>query len=424
MRKQSHRVAKAVFLAFLFASTLIITRSDAQTFNVLHAFHSGEGAAGPSGQLVVDSEGDLYGIAGGSCSSGECSTAYMMSKSGKLIKVVSFPPAAQAPGGGLLRTTAGSFYGVTLDGGPQTKECGISIGCGTVYEIDKNGRAGRILHTFTGGSDGSTPESLLIEDSENNLYGTTLWGGTAFGVVFKMDQAGNEAVLYTFTGQADGGNPYAGVIQDSASNLYGTTGYGGNTYCGPVEGQGCGTVYKLDPTGKETVLYSFKWGSDGAFPSSGLIQDSAGNLYGETGLGGNEQVYDCDGYEGCGVVYEISADGIFNVLYAFNNSDGFEPSGGLLRDASGTLYGTTFFGGQNGSNCNGGTCGLVFKLDSAGNETVLHTFTGSSDGAFPEGGLVMDSSGNLYGTAEQGGDLNCLPNGQIKGCGVVFEITP
>jgi uncharacterized repeat protein (TIGR03803 family) len=184
-------------------------------------------------------------------------------------------------------------------------------------------------------------------------------------------------------------------------------------------------VYKLNPNGQETVLYAFGWGTDGAFPSSGVIQDSAGNLYGEASLGGNEQIYDCDGYEGCGVIYELlpNANGSWaeTVLYAFNETDGEEPAGGLVRDATGNFYGTTFFGGEQGSNCNG-TCGIVFKLDPAGNETVLHTFTGGSDGAFPAGGLVMDGAGNLYGTTEQGGDFNCAFN-QIKGCGVVFKIS-
>jgi uncharacterized repeat protein (TIGR03803 family) len=122
-------------------------------------------------------------------------------------------------------------------------------------------------------------------------------------------------------------------------------------------------------------------------------------------------------------VYELSPDGTYTVLYAFNETDGFEPSGGLVRDAHGNLYGTTFEGGEKGSNCNGVSCGVVFKLDTTGKETVLHAFTGGTDGAFPGGGLVMDGAGNLYGTTEQGGDFNCAFNA-IKGCGVVFKITP
>jgi uncharacterized repeat protein (TIGR03803 family) len=242
-------------------------------------------------------------------------------------------------------------------------------------------------------------------------------------MVFKVSQTGKEKVLYTFTGGADGGDPYVGVIRDSAGNLYGTTGYGGDTGCGTQHGQGCGTVYKVDSSGTETVLYDFKWGSTGAFPSSGLIRDAAGNLYGEAKLGGNEQIYDCDGYWGCGVVYRLSPDGTYTVLYAFNYTDGFEPFGGLVRDAAGNLYGVTADGGEKGSNCNGGDCGLVFKLDTTGKETVLHAFTGGTDGAWPDGGLAIDAAGNLYGTTQDGGDFNCVYNG-VKGCGVVFKITP
>jgi uncharacterized repeat protein (TIGR03803 family) len=410
-------------------SVVMPNRVGAQTFTVLHTFHSGDGPQVPSGQLTLDTEGNLYGVAGGgtgTCGAEQCGTVFRMNKSGTLTGVYSFPgadgqgPKGEAPIAGLLRDSAGSLFGVTLYGGSTLGQNGAcSIGCGVVFKLDKTGK--ETFHKFIGipQSGGYNPEALLIEDPAGNIYGTTLWGGIACGVVFKMNQSGQETVLYTFQCGADGWDPYVGVIRDSAGNLYGTTGYGSTLGC--FQTHGCGVVYKVDPSGAETVLYDFEWGTTGAFPSSALIQDSAGNLYGETSKGGNEQVYGCDGYEGCGVVYELSPDGNYTVLYAFNETDGFEPGGGLVRDAAGNLYGTTYFGGTY-RNCNGDDCGVVFKLDTAGNETVLHSFTGGSDGALPAWGLVMDASGNLYGTTQSGGDEQCQPT--YGGCGVVFKITP
>jgi uncharacterized repeat protein (TIGR03803 family) len=426
----------AKLLSRIFVTILLVSAFlPAQTFSVLHAFHTSDGLYAAGGQLVLDAEGNIYGIAGGGkgiCfTNSPCGAVFKMNKSGKLLGFHSFDgPDGNGPAGGLLRDAGGNGFGVTEEGGVDTKACSDNVSriCGVVYKVSPTGKE-TVLHKFTNTPDGWSPESLLVEDSAGNLYGTTLWGGAnvAYGIVFKLDQAGNETILYNFTGQADGGNPYAGVILDSSGNLYGTTGYGGNTGCGSQPGQGCGAVYKLSPSGQETVLYAFGWGTDGAFPSSGLIQDSAGNLYGEAGKGGNEQVYDCDGYEGCGVVYELSPNGkggwSDTVLYAFNYTDGFEPGGGLVRDAAGNLYGVTIEGGENGFNCNSTTCGIVFKLDTSGNETVLHEFTGGTDGAWPDGGLAIDAAGSLYGTTQDGGDLNCKYNG-VAGCGVVFKITP
>jgi uncharacterized repeat protein (TIGR03803 family) len=246
--------------------------------------------------------------------------------------------------------------------------------------------------------------------------------------VFKIVQTGKEKILHNFGEQGDGGFPGAGVIGDSAGNLYGTTSRGGDTNC--FHPQGCGNVYKLDSSGKETVLYDFTGGTDGWIPSSSVIQDAAGNLYGTTAYGGSSQDYWCAD-EGCGVVFELSPSNggwTETTLYSFcsqsNCTDGDTPLGGLVRDAAGNLYGVTGEGGEKGSNCNGGTCGVVFKLDTAGKETVLHTFTGGADGAFPQWGLVKDASGNLYGVTQEGGDFKCGADLPVKGCGVVFKITP
>jgi uncharacterized repeat protein (TIGR03803 family) len=173
--------------------------------------------------------------------------------------------------------------------------------------------------------------------------------------------APTETVLHSFTG-SDGAFPLAGLIADSAGNLYGTTVSGGTGGCS--QGAGCGVVFKVSPSGTETVLYSFTGGSDGAFPEAGLIADRAGNLYGTTNRGGGS---------GGGVVFKLSSSGTETVLYSFTGgSDGRNPQAGLIADSAGNLYGTTEGGGSGN--------GVVFKLSLGGTETVLHSFTGS-DGA-------------------------------------------
>jgi len=205
-------------------------------------------------------------------------------------------------------------------------------------------------------------------------------------------------------------------MQDTAGNLYGTTFYGGiNTSANG--GLGGGTVFKLDSARQETVLYNFcsvADCADGSIPDGVLIEDAAANLYGTTDVGGAA---------GAGTVFKLDGAGE-TVLYSFCSvsgcADGLDPlSGPLARDAAGNLYGTTIFGGVS-SACNG-SCGVVFKLGPSGRETVLHNFTGGADGGLPWAGLTMDSAGNLYGAAEEGGDLKCNPP---YGCGTVFEITP
>jgi uncharacterized repeat protein (TIGR03803 family) len=168
-------------------------------------------------------------------------------------------------------------------------------------------------------------------------------------VVFKLDSSGNETVLYAFSGGADGGVPQADVIRDAAGNLYGTTGFGGNTSSSCLFGSaGCGVVFKLDPSGNETVLYAFS-GMDGASPTAGLIQDAAGNLYGTTPFGGNTSSTTCIDAGGCGVVFKLDPSGKETVLYTFTGgADGFNPTAGLVRDAAGNLYGTAPGGGAHG----------------------------------------------------------------------------
>jgi uncharacterized protein YceK len=236
--------------------------------------------------------------------------------------------------------------------------------------------------------------------------------------------------LYSFTGSPDGARPSAGLTVDAAGNFYGTTQSGGASGCGPF---GCGTVFKLTPSGSgaysETVIYRFASGSDGANPYAGLIADAPGNLYGTTLTGGGGT---CLGVSGCGTVFKLTPNGSGaygeSVLYAFpsfDSTDGAVPWGGLISDATGSLYGTT----GEGSFCPS-TCGTVFKLTPNGNGTyghsVLYRFAGASDGANPNAGVVSDSMGNLYGTTFYGGGGGSCVGGFTAngGCGTVYKLTP
>jgi uncharacterized repeat protein (TIGR03803 family) len=199
-------------------------------------------------------------------------------------------------------------------------------------------------------------------------------------VVFMLDMAGNETVLYNFTGGPNGGIPEAPVIMDSAGNLYGTAVEGG---------LGFGVIYRLDIAGKESTIYSFVGGADGANPYSGVIIDTAGDLYGVTTNGEPA------------VLYRLNQSGAYTVLYPFNGGPGPSgPDGGVVRDANGNLYGVTEYGGP--PTCNGvPSCGVVYEVNTSGDITVLHAFTGGDDGG-NSGPIVLDSAGNLYGPAANG----------------------
>ena len=215
-------------------------------------------------------------------------------------------------------------------------------------------------------------------------------------------------VLYTFEGKMDGGNPNGGLVQDAAGNLYGTTYDGGDLNCSNGIFPGCGVVFKLDRAGHESVLYRFKGGpGDGGYPcAEGVIRDSSGNLYGTTCYGG--------AFANNGIVFKLDSSGHETVLHSFTGGDdGGVPKAGLVRDAAGNLFGSTYYGGS--SACNDGTgvgCGVVFKIDAAGKQRIVHRFTGGKDGANPIGTLLLDGAGNLYGTSFSGG----------SGDGVVFRL--
>ncbi len=274
------------------------------------------------------------------------------------------------PRSDLVMDAAGNLYGTTSEGGAS--------GQGTVFKLDTSGQE-TVLHSFTGSPDGAEPSSGLVRDAAGNLYGTTSYGGSSGnGTVFKVDASGNETVLHSFTGGSDGRLPYAAPVMDAAGNLYGTTYFGG--------AGNLGTVYKVDTSGVETVIHSLT-NADGAHPFAGVILDAAGNLYG---------VATDRGAHNNGTVFTVDTSGQAAVLHSFNSSDGSDPVGSLMMDATGNLYGTTYFGGASNQ-------GTVFKLDTSGNHTVLYSFTGGSDGLDPYARLIMDAAGNLYGTTSRGG---------------------
>lgn len=259
----------------------------------------------------------------------------------------------------------------------------------------------KVLHGFHGGKDGDGPSSLLIWDNAGHLYGTTVAGGggtecrnsPGCGTVYKIAPDGRETVHYAFAGGCDGANPRAGLVMDAAGNMFGTTQSGG--ICN--NDVGFGTVFKLAPNGTETVLYSFEGGSDGEYPVGGLVVDGQGNLYGSAG-GGDPA--GCNG--GCGFVFKVTPQGEKTVFYAFQGgSDGDGPYGNVIMDNGGNIYGTTQRGG--GTGCAGDGCGTVFKLAPDGTETVFYAFQGGTDGWYPQNGVVMDSTGYLYGTTWTGG---------------------
>ena len=266
-----------------------------------------------------------------------------------------------------------------------------------------------VLYNFTGGLDGSGPSALLRDATTGVFYGTAFIGGCGgAGNVFKATPGGELTVIHCFADQsAGGGVPAAALVQDSFGALYGTTTDGGRfDVCTEY---GCGVVFKInpDPPYRYTVLHRFSgFANDGIVPNAIMI-DSAGNLFGTAG----------GGAFGSGIVFKIDTHRQFSVLYNFTGgSDGSEPVGGLVADAAGNLYGLTAIGGTFNA-------GVVFKI-SGTTETVVHDFTGGPDGGFSrgyDGHLILDSVGNLYGAASQGGIVN---SNCPSGCGVIFRLSP
>lgn len=375
----------------------------ASTEQLAYSFGGDEDGEYPSTDLVLDGAGNLYGttVLGGDFGSG---TVFELSPSADgwtHTVLYSFSSGADGgqPYGGVTLDEQGNLYGSTVTGGTAGACEG---GCGVVYRLTNSGGTWTetVLHDFTGGDDGSGPGAGVTLDAKGNLYGMTPTGGSfGFGVIYQLLPSANNSwefkVIHTFTGGKDGGSASAGrMILDAAGTLYGVATVGGQHQQGVAFrlAQGRGGAWKLTP------LYAFKGQPDAGFPYGALVFDNAGNLYGTTYY---------DGANDLGAVYELArgVGGRWSesVLYSFRGgTDGANSISNLVFDAAGNLYGTTSEGGAVGC-----SCGVIFRLhpDGTGSwtEAVAHRFTNSPDGAFAYNGIVADGAGNFFGTTVYGG---------------------
>ncbi len=411
----------------------------AQTYTetVFHQFGIFTGGANPYGTLARDSAGNLFGTAytGGTADLG---VVFEYTAAGTFKVLHSFQgntSDGSGPYAGPSLDAAGNVYGTTYSGG--------SAGLGVVYKINTSGQES-VLHSFTGGSDGSEPYAGVVIDAAGNIYGTTISGGTAnAGVVYKITTAGQESVLYSFTGGSDGGTPYSLLVVDSSGNLYGTTLLGGPS--------NVGTIFKITPAGKESVVFGFNTRTCGGSPHGGVVIDSEGNFYGATG----STVYKFSPSSGCtklaglteknggeaswnslaidsagnlygttmppdpdngpspyGSVFKVTPSGVLTGLYTFSNASAADtqpPASpgngypGVVLDSNGDVYVASPYGGVSG---------MVLKIGATGTSTVLHSFTGAPGGTYP-GTLLLTATGEIYGTTAEGGEWNL---------GTVFKI--
>jgi len=390
-----------------------------QTYKVLYTFTGGSDGGSPYAAPVVDSKGNLYGTAfgGGNAGCSEevgCGTVFELTPSPEgwsESTLHSFTGGADGanPFDSLILDAAGNLYGTAEDGGDPCE----TYGCGLAFELSpgSGGWTETVLYDFPGGTEGYYPIAALTRDRQGNLYSTMSNGGSqGHGIVYELTESGGtwgQKVLNTVVDE-----PLELVIFDQSGNLYTTTSFGGKGDCGTV-------VELLHGSSKVNVLYAFT-GSSGCRVRGGLAFDRAGNLYGTTEIGGTY---------GMGTVYKLthskSGKWTETVLHSFKGgSDGYYPQYCTpIFDKAGNLYGTTEDGGDM-STCDGNGCGTVFKMTPGKGgrwkKTILHRFVGGSDGIGPIPGVVRDSAGNLYGTTVEGGNAGC---GGF-GCGVVFEITP
>jgi uncharacterized repeat protein (TIGR03803 family) len=363
------RFLQMVCVALLFCAATAIA-SPAQILTTLYTFCSPPydncpDGAYPIAGLIQATDGNFYGTTnqGGAYGYG---TVFKITRSGKLTTLYSFCsqyncPDGANPYGGLIQATDGNFYGTTYYGGRD--QC--DNGCGTVFKITASGTL-TTLHTFAY-PDGAYPIARLVQAADGNFYGTTNWGGDFSGTVFKMTPSGALSTLYSFGGGDDGAGPWAGLVQGTDGNFYGTTSSGGS--CAPWP-PGCGTVFKITPSGTLTTLYRFcaqAGCADGWQPYAGLIQATDGNFYGTTSLGG--------GGSDEGTVFKITPSGTLTTLYGFDCNNGCYPYAGLVQATDGNFYGTTY-----------GLYGTVFKITPSGTLTTLFGFDGF-DGGFPYAGL-------------------------------------
>jgi uncharacterized repeat protein (TIGR03803 family) len=426
-QRRSSALAQLSGMAGLFILLVAATAVQAQTFTVLHSF-SGPDGANPAAGLILDGAGDLYGTTefGGNMACTiqyGCGTVFKLAHTGSgwvLDQLYKFSGSdGDYPEARVIFGADGTLYGTTYGGG--------SGGGGTLFNLRPRPTVCRsvscpwieaVLFPFDFGT-GYSPQGDITFDAAGNIYGTAPQGGMLHncnsqgcGVAYELTQSGGvwtEDILYNFVGGNEGSNPNSGVIFDQAGNLYGTAVadlYGGSSN---------GLVFELSPSGSawtQTVLYRFPGGEDGRNPFAGLVFDPAGNLFGATSF---------DGSGNGGTVYELSPSAggwNFNLLYSLSGgSDPEGPYATLVRGSAGNLYGTTLQDGAYGY-------GSVFRLSPSNGSwtyTSLHDFTHTSDGAYPYGGLVLDTNGNIFGTAWGAGNTG---SECAAGCGVIFEVTP
>jgi uncharacterized repeat protein (TIGR03803 family) len=379
-----------VCAVLLFGAATAITLH-AQVFNTVLTFDGTDGAL--PGVLVQGFDGNFYGTTQNGGANGD-GTIFKTTPAGTLTTIYSFCAETNCSDGerpiALLQGRDGNFYGETFNGGLLS--CGIyGNGCGTVFKVDAAGTL-TTLHTFSDGTDGAYPVSLL-QGADGNFYGTTGISPNHLGTIFRITAAGTLTTMFAFKG-SEGSQP-EGLMQATDGNFYGTT-FGG--------GEGYGTIFKITPAGSFTPLYSFTdFIGEGAHPMAGLVQASDGNFYGTTT---NESAANLQG-----TVFKVTPAWEVTLLYQFcvpssNCPQGYQPQAALIQGTDGDLYGTTLSGGNHG-------CGTVFQITTAGTLTTLHSFD-DSDGCSPEAAMLQATNGTFYGTTAGGGPNN--------GQGTIFSI--
>ena len=382
----------------------LVGQPGAATVDILYSFQSSDDGYFPAAGITLDSLGNLYSTtAAGGISRQNGGTVFRLSPDGSgawnksILYTFQGYRDGKEPLSGVVSDAQGNLYGTTSGGGPSS--------FGVVFQLVPIGNGSyyfKNLHSFTN-SDGYDPDTGVILDKYGNLYGTARFGGAyTYGTLFKLTRQPNGSfifsVLHDFNAATDGSDVF-GLVSDPLGNLYGTTAGGGPS--------NNGVVFELTrgPSGTwtESVLHYFTGGSDGGAPQAGLVLDKYGNLYGTTYAGGGNG---CAG--GCGTVFQLkhsSGSGwTENILYSFHGSDGEYPISPLVFDSAGNLYGTTSLGGSLA--CPAFGCGTIFKMThSAGNWNYkqIYAFQSTPDGEYPHSGLTVDSAGNLYGTCTQGG---------------------
>jgi uncharacterized repeat protein (TIGR03803 family) len=364
---------------------VLVGASAAQVFNSIHSFTGPDGALPEFMSLAQGTDGNLYGTTAHDGTFGN-GTVFKITPSGTFF-VVSFANGSNSKAGPILATN-GHFYGTTFANSNFT-------GGGTVFEIGTGGK----LTTLDSFVLGYGPAAPLIEGTDGNFYGTTAYGGTnGYGTVFSVTTGGVLTTLHSFD-VTDGATPWAGLVQGTNGNFYGTTNQGGDLTCEAP--YGCGTVFKITPTGTLTTLHIFE-GTDGYASFAGLVQGRDGNFYGTA-----------SGYfDGPGTVFKITPSGVLTTLVYFGQgNNGSHPCGPLIQATDGNFYGATFYGG---------TVGTIFSMTPAGTLTTLHTFN-ITDGYGPWS-LTQATNGTFYGTTDDGGSGVCSGVG-VFGCGTVFSLS-